>query len=198
MNRLNTSFQKRAQSDFRSRSLRATTSSALIICVLSISSCAKQSVTKAPVATAVETSANPNVPRVVLSIRISGGRCAGACNSELSTVKSDGEFSTVMANEATPTTLIVPSKGPGQIGRAEMAEFLALLSTTKVADIESLPKTVSICPSAHDGRDIEIEIMLPAGLVSASNCTVNLETAHPLTTAALKIRTAINEQLREK
>ena len=96
---------------------------------------------------------------MVLSIWTSGGRCAGACNSELSTVKSDGEFSTAIANEATPTTLILPSKGPGQIEKTEMAEFLALLGATKVADIESLPKTVSICPSAHDGRDIEVEIV---------------------------------------
>ena len=87
MNRLNTSSQKRVQRDFRSRSLPAVTLSALIICGLSISSCAKESVTKA---------------------------------------------------------------------------------------------------------------MLPAGLVSASNCMVNLETAHPLTTAALKIRTAINDQLTKK
>ena len=188
MNRLNTSSQKRVQRDFRSRSLPAVTLSALIICGLSISSCAKESVTKA----------NPNVPRVVLSIRTSGGRCAGACNSELTTIKSDGEFSTVMANEATPTTLVLPNKGPGHIEKAKMAEFLALFSTTKVADIELLPKTVSLCPSAHDGRDIEVEIMLPAGLVSASNCMVNLETAHPLTTAAMKIRTAINDQLSKK
>ena len=88
-----TSFKRGVQRKLRSRSLPAVTLSALIICGLSISSCAKESVTKA----------NPDVPRVVLSIRTFGGRCAGACNSELSTIKSDGEFSTVIANGWQPS-----------------------------------------------------------------------------------------------
>jgi hypothetical protein len=142
-------------------------------------------------------SLRPTVPAVapaMITVRETGGMCKGVCPEILTQIFENGTWTQAVEIIPAATTGTTPPFS-GTLDAADTKKLFALLTPTALDEIAKLPATEKYCPSAADGRD-HIYAVTSGGAqpkeMKATDCSVNLRTAHPLLTAISDAYTKIS------
>jgi hypothetical protein len=128
--------------------------------------------------------------RYLIEVRSSGGLCAAPCEPTLHRLLGGRLESSVdpsvVATAPVPQTTLPPRIVVLTTG--EDADLQRLwTATTRESLLVAQRRAAPLCPSAADGTDIAITIMLPVESVTLSNCEFDLSTAGQLVDLALAI-----------
>lgn len=105
----------------------------------------------------------PQPSKVLIQWDEDGGHCMETCPEEHYTVNANGSW--VATKGAVSTT--------GQLDAAALAEATKAVRTG-IGSLRTLPPS-SGCPSAYDGRDIEIAYSVDGRSTTVSNCTKDFD-----------------------
>jgi hypothetical protein len=105
----------------------------------------------------------PPPAKVLVQYHESGGHCRETCPEERATINADGSWSATAGPVATNGTLTA----------AQLDELEGLIRR-EAGGLRNLPPS-SGCPSAYDGRDVEVTYGTAGGNVSVSNCTKDFD-----------------------
>jgi hypothetical protein len=109
------------------------------------------------------TTTKPTPSKFLVQYHEEGGHCQAACPEESATIGADGSWSATTGPVATNGTL----------APAQLQELKGLIRS-EAGRLGSLPPS-SGCPSAYDGRDIEVSFSTDGGRVTVSNCTKDFD-----------------------
>jgi hypothetical protein len=102
----------------------------------------------------------PSDDKILVEYYERGGHCREICPEERATINADGSWAATSGPVATNGTLTA----------AQLAELKDLIQT-QARRLNSLPPSNDdICPSAYDGRDIDITFHTSGREVTVSNC----------------------------